>query len=1488
MFRCFLTGLFASFVLLSNSSMNAGELKLKQRDHISIIGNTLPERMQHDGWLETLIHNRFPEKQLTIRNLAFSGDTLSIRLRSAGFGSPDEWLTNTKTDIVFAFFGFNESFNGSAGLDQFQKELDEFISHTLGQKYNGVSAPQLVLISPIAHEQLDDPSLPDAKINNRNLKLYTAAMREIAVKREIPFVDLFSHSQEAYRQSDKPLTINGVHLTSAGNQILAPKIDAALFGERTETIGWPVLEPLRQSVLDKNFFWFHRYRTTDGYSAYGGRSYLKFVEGQTNREVIMRELQVLDEMTANRDKQIWASAQGKDDKVNDDNLSPFLPVESNKPGSGPTGKHIILDGEKAIDLMTVHPGMKVNLFADEKMFPELINPVQTAVDMKGRLWVAVWPTYPHWRPDGEMNDKLLILEDTSQDGVADKCITFADHLHNPTGFEFWNGGVLVAQAPDLMFLKDTDGDDVADVRQRVLHGLDSADTHHTANSFVFGPGGNLYFQEGVFHRTQTETPYGPQRNYDACVWRYNPRRQDFERYIPYGFANPHGHVFDAWGQGIVHDGTSASPYHDTLISGYLPFPQKHGRAPNVYRQRTRPCSATEILSSSHFPDEFQGNLLVGNVIGLQGILQYKLQPNGSSIGAEELTPIVSSSDPNFRPSDIEIGSDGAIYFLDWHNPLIGHMQHNLRDPSRDKQHGRVYRVTYEGRDLSVNEPLDELSIIELLEKLKSPEDRVRYRTRLELSKRPTVDVMAAIRTWMPRLQKNEPGYEHDLLEVLWVHQHHQVINKNLLEMLLVADDSRARAAAIKVLTEWRDRIPAALDLIKNAATDSEPRVRLEAIRAASYFTQPSALEIVLIAAELSTDEFLDYTKAESMKVLEPQWEQAVANGEKVEFTSAAGRRYWLGKISTTELLTMDRDAAVLEELLYREGVSDPIRRGAIDALAKLEGVSSLQMLLTTIENLDKTARSESIVYDMVRILTGWTPTELQQVRVRLINMARAGGYPIVRQIGYVALISADGNSDAAWEIASSSVSSSKDFLSAMPLILDPAVQDRLYPRVKELLISPSEEIRSHAMTAMVSVPGREKENFDTLAPFVLRDKDRLAAMRAIQRIPREDWSPDLVPKLADSVLAYLKSTQEAERRTPTAIEALQFGEMLSTMLPTADAKRVQQALGELGVQVVRLATLPHRMSYDQERIIVQAGKTVEMIFSNPDLMPHNFAITQAGALEEVGLLAEANAQKPEFAANGFIPQSDKILVASRLLQPRESQTFSFKVPDKPGVYPYVCTYPGHWRRMYGALYVVENRQKYLTDPESYLKTHPLDIQDDLLKFSRPRKEWTLDELTASIEDLHGRSYRSARQIFTIANCIGCHKLNGVGQEFGPDLSKLDPKWTPEEVLRHMLEPSWKINEKYQSYTFVTNDGQIITGLLVKETKDEITLAENPLAKTPLKSIKAASIVEKKKSPVSLMPKGLLDRLRREEILDLLAYVLAGGKEDHMLFHHHHR
>ena len=420
--------------------------------------------------------------------------------------------------------------------------------------------------------------------------------------------------------------------------------------------------------------------------------------------------------------------------------------------------------------MTVGKGLKVELFADESMFPELVNPVQMAFDTQGRLWVAAWRTYPHWKPTEPMNDKLLILEDTNGDGRADVCKTFAGDIHNPTGFEFWNGGVLVAQGPDLLFLKDTNGDDKYDIKERLVHGFDTADTHHTINSFTLDPGGSVYMQEGTFHHSQIETPWGPPRRLaNGGVFRYEPRQQKTDIYVTFGFANPHGHAFDAWGQDIVVDGTGANPFHGPLFSSHLDFPNKHDRPPQVYQQRTRPCSAIEVLSSSHFPEEFRGNLLVGNVIGFQGILRYKLhgsagdvagnaQANpinpmppinpmnpmgtmgimgimnsssdaGSSLGATELEPIVFSSDPNFRPADVEVGPDGAIYFTDWQNPIIGHMQHNLRDPNRDQEHGRVYRVRVEGRELMKPLDLTQATIGGILGRLTETDDRERYRAR---------------------------------------------------------------------------------------------------------------------------------------------------------------------------------------------------------------------------------------------------------------------------------------------------------------------------------------------------------------------------------------------------------------------------------------------------------------------------------------------------------------------------------------------------------------------------------------------------------------------------------------------------------------------------------------------------------------------------------------------------------------------------------------
>jgi glucose/arabinose dehydrogenase len=912
----------------------AGNLELRKGDHISLIGNTLADRMQHDGWLETMLQSRFPNLELTIRNLGYAADELTIRLRSADFGTPDQWLARTKTDVILAFFGYNESFGD---LDQFKRDLASFITHTLGQKYNGKNAPGLVLFSPIAHENLHDRSLPDGRENNARLERTTAAMAQMAQAHHITFVDLFHPSQALYANASRPLTINGIHLTAEGNRLLAEVIVKALFPKEPEPqIDARTREKIRQAVLDKNFYWFNLYRTVDGYSIYGGRADLAFVDGQTNRVVVQREMEVLDVMTANRDRRIWAVAQGSKLKVDDDNTPPFIPVKTNKPGPGPGGAHVFLDGEASIKQMTIGKGLHINVFASEKEFPELAKPVQMSFDARGRLWVAVWPSYPHWKPKEEMNDKVLILEDTDGDGKADKQTVFADHLHCPTGFEIVPQGVLVAQAPDLMLLKDTDGDDKADVRERVLSGLDSADTHHTSNSFRLDPGGALYFQEGTFHHSQVETPYGPPvRLANAGVFRYEPRSQKFEVYVSYPFANPHGHAFDHWGQDFVTDGTGNVNYYATAFSGHLDYPEKHRHLNPFFPQRTRPCPGTEILSSRHFPEEWQGDYLVANVIGFQGIHRYKVRDQDSGFTAVEQEPIVSSSDPNFRPSDIEVGPDGAIYFLEWQNPIIGHMQHNLRDPSRDRTHGRVYRVTYGGRPLLKPPAVAGEPIEKLLDLLKEPEDRLRYRVKTELGARDTDQVVAAVKEWVSNLDKNDVDYEHNLLEALWVHQFHDVVNIELLSKLLTARDFRARAAATRVLCYWRDRVPDALDRLKKLAADPYPRVRLEAVRAASFFTVPEAVEVPLITAEHPSDYYLDYTRGETMRALEPYLKKAIAMGRSIDINSAAGTRLLLRKLDTDSLLNMNRNRGVLQEILFRKEVRDEVRRQVQSDLARL-------------------------------------------------------------------------------------------------------------------------------------------------------------------------------------------------------------------------------------------------------------------------------------------------------------------------------------------------------------------------------------------------------------------------------------------------------------------------------------------------------------------------------------------------------------------------
>ncbi len=1606
-------------------------LQLKKGDHIAYIGNTMADRMQHHAWLETYIHALHPQHDLTFRNLGFPGDELKTRNRSDNFGSPDQWLGKVKADVIFCFFGYNEALRGEKELPRFKKDMSELIDQMRSQKYNGKSSPRLVFFSPIAHENLHSRHLPDGTENNKKLKLYTDAMREICTQKKVLFVDLFEPTKKLYAKAKQPLTMNGIHLLDSGNDAVARVIVQELFVPSNNQLrGHHYIAKLRRAVLDKNYHWFSRYRVVDGYNVYGGRSKLAWFN-QSNADVMMREMEIFDVKTANRDKRIWAVARGSDLKVTDNNLPEELEVKPNKIGPLEGGAFPYLGAEEAISKMTIHKGMEVNLFASEEEFPRLVNPVQMAVDTDSRLWVSVWQSYPHWNPVETPKDALLIFPDEDRDGKADQCIIFADGLNSITGFEFWGGGVLVAAPPEIWFLKDTDGDNKADFKLRMLQGVSSADTHHSANAMLIGPDGWLYWSRGIFNTANFETPTKTFRSGASGVHRFNPRTFEFEFHFPIG-PNPHGDVFDQWGFQFANDGTSGTGSYVNIGKG---IGNKHW-----FKKRVRPVAATGILSSSHFPDELQGNFLICNTIGFLGVLQHEVKYNGADITATEIEPILYSDDPNFRPSDLEIGGDGALYVADWHNALIGHMQHNMRDPNRDHTHGRIYRVTYKGRDLVEPAKMKGKPIAEVCRNFYAKENSTRYRARLELTGRNEKEIIEQVGKFASRLDVNKPDDAQALLECLWVFEEQRLPNEKILVELTHAAEPRVRAAAIRTLGHWGTEINSWAKLLLAASKDESALVRAEAVKAAVSFDSVEAAHVIFEVAfrpldpELKT--VLDYAK--SRINLEHHLNQVINSGKPL---SEAATAYALKNAEPVYLLKLPRNEAVYQAVLSRSSVPEAVLNEALSEYAKLRQSSQLDLLLDLIAERDRKNEKSNIAH-LWKLIAAQSQQDLKNDIARIKKLATVGKAAETRQAGYVAWIMADRSGKNAFYGASRNKQSLRDLLKSVPAVPDDSLRETLYSDIRALMfelppnlkkesnlhagkpgvladyyypsgsnvaietlnkmkpvastvlseiemyvpsgkkrdrfankfssmleiqkqgkylfyvasddgsrlyidgkqvvnndglhgmsekkggiaLSPglhsilltyfdngggdglrvrwsgpgfkktkipsealsipgSESIHDMAIRSLASIPGHHSEKFLDLARLIKAGKNRRAAITVLQTIPPQSWNKNEIRPLIDNLIEYLSSLSAKARTKKFALDTSKLARALASTLPAQQRESIEKRLQNLDVRIIAIGTVPARMIYDKEQIIVQAGKPVEFRFSNSDHMPHNLAFVLPGALEEVGVLAEKTARDADAKARGYIPVSDKILLASKLLEPGQNQSLLFNVPKKTGIYPYVCTYPGHWRRMYGALYVVDNVEEYLKNPEEYAKAHSMEVKDDLLKFVARNTEWKYEDLIDSVKNMPaGRNYDLGKELFKFSNCLACHKMGSEGRELGPDLTKTEEKKnTLEHILMSLVKPSKDIDKKYQSNTFVLASGKVVTGMILEENDDFVKLLVDPLAKADPLVIKQDDIDDQAASNVSIMPEALLNKLTKEEILDLIAYVHARGDKNHPLF-----
>ena len=842
---------------------DAPKLELEKGDRIILIGNTLAERMQYFGNWETLLHARFPDKNLVVRDLGWSADELTLQPRSQGFHDHGHELSDEMPDVLMAFFGFNESFAGAEGLDKFKADLDKKLKEWTTTEYNGEKPPKVVLVSPIAQQGLFFDKAAAEK-NNPNIKLYVDAMAGSAKKAEVVFVDLFDATSREFnrKRGDAPATINGVHLSERGDEIVASMLDESLFGPRPKAESKIDMARLKAEVNEKNLQFWYDYRAVNGCYIYGGR---KAPFGIVN---FPEEFAKLRKMIAKRDQRVWDVAQGKPvtDQIDDSDSGPLQRVESNV-----KGEVTLTTPEEALKSFKLPEGYKIELFASEVEFPDLKKPVQMTFDAKGRMWVTTMPSYPMYLPGRPVDDKVLIFEDTDKDGKADKQTVFADGLHLPTGIELGDGGAYISAQPNMIFVKDTDGDDKADTKTTILHGFDTADSHHAIHALTWDPGGALYFNEGTFHYSQVETPYGPKRIHDAGIFRFEPRTWNLDIFVTYPFANPWGHYIDRWGQNFVADASGGANYYGTPFSGQVDYPAKHGGMNQFFPMQWRPTCGCELVASRQFPDDTQGDYLLNNCIGFQGILRYRVNEDGSGFKGTAVEPLLSSSDKNFRPTDLEFGPDGALYVIDWYNPLVGHMQHSLRDPKRDVEHGRIWRITYPKRPLVEEAKIAGQPVPALLDLLKIYEDRTRYRARRELREHPASEVFPALKTWTEALSKSDPDYWRLRLEGLWLHQSLDVVDEALLKEMLACPEPKARAAATRVLCYWRDRVANPLDLLQKQINDENPRVRLEAIRALSFFTGEDAAkaqEIALESLAHPQDYYLEYALNETNKTLD--------------------------------------------------------------------------------------------------------------------------------------------------------------------------------------------------------------------------------------------------------------------------------------------------------------------------------------------------------------------------------------------------------------------------------------------------------------------------------------------------------------------------------------------------------------------------------------------------------------------------------------------
>jgi putative heme-binding domain-containing protein len=537
----------------------------------------------------------------------------------------------------------------------------------------------------------------------------------------------------------------------------------------------------------------------------------------------------------------------------------------------------------------VAEGFEISLFASE---PMVHKPIQMAWDARGRLWVASSAIYPQIRPGQTQNDQILVLEDTDEDGKADKRTVFYEGLFIPTGIWPQDGGAYVANSTELWFIHDRDQDGKGESHEVLLSGFGTEDTHHILHGIKGGPDGNLYFNQSVYIHSHIETPFGVRRLMGSGIWQFQPQTGRLEVFT-LGQINPWGHVFDNWGQSFTTDGAYGEGINYAFPGAtYRCLPDQLPRILKGMNPGQPKQCGLEVISGRHFPNEWQGNMITCDFRGHR-VNRFSLGDEKSGYRSQQLADLVSSSHGSFRPVDVNMGPDGALYLADWYNPIIQHGEVDFRDPRRDQLHGRIWRITAKNRPLSPRVNFAKLSVDDLFKQLLAPEQSTRYWAKQEIKSRKLLDLKEAIVT----LLKTDALSDSLRCEYLWAAQTAGIedfvwFRSQFWDRAQTAVDGKLRAAIVRtfhqLIRNHGTMVMGINDTSRDAffltlCRDPHPRVRLEAVNLLRTVATPRAIEIATTVLAQEMDENLDFALWRSCYEQSSTWLPAFQAGQ-ISFT----------------------------------------------------------------------------------------------------------------------------------------------------------------------------------------------------------------------------------------------------------------------------------------------------------------------------------------------------------------------------------------------------------------------------------------------------------------------------------------------------------------------------------------------------------------------------------------------------------------------------